>query len=329
MKIGQLGFVVCALVLVLHPIPSFGEEPESSFEKPTLVSLDAGEPGDRGQLIHQEQKVVIESMYWASVGKKCSIMDITSYPMSLDDEISKIAYANNANPRSKDECEGMSGPVGPKLGKLLPSGSEVVVLTTKGPITLKVKGVSAFAGASSNHLIVIMDGNRKLAGLEGLAVINTIMPKALKLKAVAKPSRRDLRFLGKVRDEIAAGLSKEVATILKRVRVSAKTMSMMKGKFPGGGAALISIHAAQLGEVEGMDLLSGLVLVDSSGKVVQYINAPTVQIEHFEFLYLVDLDNNGVDEVVVKMSYYEGDYTYLLQWKNGQPVFEQVAGDGA
>lgn len=296
-------------------------EPEPSVAKPL-------EGDTRTQLAPQEQKVVLDTLYWAEIGKTCATMDITTFPMSLEDELSKLAMMDNGEVDPNVECKGKPVETSKGVVQMLPPDSTVTVLTVKGPVQLKVRGFWASTGASSSHLIVYMDGNPKFAGLAGLGVINQELPKDLKLRSVPKPDDRDAQLMTLTRDNLVEYAADDAAAILPKLKVSSKNMSLVRAKLPGKGAALVSIHA----HPEGMDeinLLSALVAVDKKGKILHVFNPPAVQIERYDFLNTVDLDRDGIDEVILRNSYYEGNYIYLLRWNNGEAQLQQLTGDGA
>ncbi|NJL33207.1 MAG: hypothetical protein HC893_04310 [Chloroflexaceae bacterium] len=59
------------------------------------------------------------------------------------------------------------------------------------------------------------------------------------------------------------------------------------------------------------------------------MHGPDERLDHFEIDYLIDVDADGVDEVLVSSAYYEGRYDNLLEWQDGSWTMSTLAGDGA
>ncbi len=78
-----------------------------------------------------------------------------------------------------------------------------------------------------------------------------------------------------------------------------------------------------------MSILSAMFFTDRSGRIRSMVVRPGVGIEHYHPRYSVDLEGDGVDEIVFDSEYYEGSYRLLL--RHGDKGFETftLTGDGA
>jgi hypothetical protein len=103
------------------------------------------------------------------------------------------------------------------------------------------------------------------------------------------------------------------------------TVEGIRGRFPAGQHAMIRVELDCPGDEFGA--YGEVWMVDERGRFVAETGTPDYN--EYEFLGVVDLDGDGIDEVVIAASYHEGSSEHLAHW-NGK-VWDAIAlgGDGA
>lgn len=96
-------------------------------------------------------------------------------------------------------------------------------------------------------------------------------------------------------------------------RVDVDALQVVRGKFPAPHVALITVSLSPGEDEEEQDddgpnlnHLSALLLGDANGKISGEMYAPDERLDHFSIGHLVDVDGDGIDEVLVSSAYYEG-----------------------
>jgi hypothetical protein len=114
-----------------------------------------------------------------------------------------------------------------------------------------------------------------------------------------------------------------------RGKVSAKHVRAVRGAFPAPHTTAIAVSIDTGGSDPTGGYTSGLVLTDDAGNVTGAAYELDERLDRFEIDQLLDLGDDGIDELVFTTSYYEGDYTHLLRWNGPTPEIVVIEGDGA
>ncbi|HET6585260.1 MAG TPA: hypothetical protein VFG69_17500 [Nannocystaceae bacterium] len=103
------------------------------------------------------------------------------------------------------------------------------------------------------------------------------------------------------------------------------TLEAIRGRFPPGQHAMVRVDLDCPGDEFGA--WGEVWMVDERGEYVADTQLPDYN--DYEFLALVDLDADGIDEVVVAASYYEGSSQHLAHWTGATWNEVTLGGDGA
>jgi hypothetical protein len=114
-----------------------------------------------------------------------------------------------------------------------------------------------------------------------------------------------------------------------RGKVSAKNVKAVRGAFPAPHTTAVAVSIASGGSDPIGGYTSGLLLTDDAGNVTGAAYELDDRLDQFEIDQLLDLGDDGIDELVFTTSYYEGNYTHLLRWNGATPETVVIEGDGA
>lgn len=265
------------------------------------------------------------ALYWASPsGPDPGRTTIDVIGMPDGEAIMKLADAHG-------QPDGITAAFPPSA--TLPSGfamgDEWVVATTTGEVRSKAAAFGAYGGASETHFIVVLD-----AAATGLAAKagawSGPIPSMRQAKPIDTAKGPGKALFESIKVGMAAAAEPAAKKALARKPIAAKHASVIEGRFPNGFTHLVAlVRPLAKAEEIGSEHVAGLFLADATGRV-EAIFAPAMTINHHDFLYLVDLEGDGVDEVVYDDSYYEGSYTVLMTWDAaGKAVPRTLTGDGA
>jgi hypothetical protein len=68
-----------------------------------------------------------------------------------------------------------------------------------------------------------------------------------------------------------------------------------------------------------------MTLVSTEGALIELLGDGNC----YNPIYLADLDQDGMDDILFDHYYHEGSYSELIRWVDGKPVRERLTGDGA
>jgi hypothetical protein len=265
---------------------------------------------------------VPERTFWAETSDGQTLLDVTALSEGERASVEQMA--------DKYPDEGKGAPRIPADEPLLLPrfrvGERYAVITAKGTYGLGIVGFAATRGASEAHLLVYLEKLPKGAGKEGLAVPEAWLPqdfrpKLTPLKAVPLPKP----IAAKLLDKALAGLSAEEKTGLGRRKPATSDLKAYTARMPSGVRWIVTC-AKKLSLTE---VFSGMVYVSATGETVATHAPFGVGIEHHLPRYAIDLDRDGLDEILFDSVYYEGDYRLLLKWEKGAPTVVTLTGDGA
>jgi len=134
----------------------------------------------------------------------------------------------------------------------------------------------------------------------------------------------------RIKAPIVATAEPAARRALGRKPIATKHLTVFAGRFPRGFTHLVALVRPLAREDDvGTDHVGGLLLADATGKVEAVI-PPKMTIDSAEVLTLVDLEGDGIDEVIYDSTYYEGSFRMLLTWDAAsKPVLRTLGGDGA
>ncbi|MCB9714707.1 MAG: hypothetical protein H6712_12650 [Myxococcales bacterium] len=278
---------------------------------------------DGGDEVQQDpgSTVRLSSLYWASPVDGKTGIDIID--VAIEGEIDPVMSLAEAN----DSPDGFERalPASAKLPKGFAVGNEWIVATTAGEKRGKAVAFGASGGASESHFTVVLDA--EATGLVARAKDwNGKVPTLREVKGVELARGEKLREA--IWPSIVAAAEGDAKSRLRRPLVWKGALVAVEGKFPEGFTHLVSIMPDPDGDI-GEDQPTGLVLADATGRV-KVVFPPRMSIDSYEAHYLVDLEGDGQDEVVLDSSYYEGSYTLLMAWNSrGEMLARTLTGDGA
>ncbi|MBC8073334.1 MAG: hypothetical protein IAG13_33750, partial [Deltaproteobacteria bacterium] len=184
-------------------------------------------------------------------------------------------------------------------------------------------GVSA--GSGTLHFHVRLGAAPKHAKGPALAVRQRAPKDAVKL---AMPAPVAITVLGEdalvdITRTLTAKLDVDQRKLLRRHPLRPKHVEVFAGRFPGGRTHAIIVRLAVPDEDP---VVSGVLFAKQDGSVeLVAISGVWGELEMFA---MVDLDGDGIDELVYEDAYHEGWYLQLLYWKKGAPKIRTLTGDG-
>jgi hypothetical protein len=266
--------------------------------------------------------VELSALYWAEAVEGKSSIDLID--LGEGEEVMALAEAH-------EHPDGISAtlPATAELPAGFAVGDEWVVATATGERHGKAVAFGAMGGASEVHFIVVLD-----TAAEGLAARAGAwkgpIPTLRDAKPVVMTKGSGKALLGSIEAGILAAADPDAKAALSRKPIAAKHLTAVEGRFPGGFTHLVAMARPLAPENDiGSEHVAALLLVDATGRV-EAIDAPHLSIDRAEVAHLVDLEGDGVDEVIYDSSYYEGSYRLLLTWDAaGKAVRRTLGGDGA
>ncbi|HWB76306.1 MAG TPA: hypothetical protein VG755_15150 [Nannocystaceae bacterium] len=247
---------------------------------------------------------------------------------ALAKAIDELAAAHEASPEAEDGYfEHADLPAGhlaiPKGWKV---GDTWTLLTRNGTLTRKAKGFSITipAGSGTYHFDVKLGIAPKGEKGPAIAVRGSGMA-----PTIAKPEALPLATLGegalaKIRKAARGKAEPEQNETLRTHPPKAKNVRVFAGRFPGGRTHAIFVSIVD-DELE-LTPFSALLFARADG-TIERVKASDA-IGEMRAWAIVDLDGDGLDEIVYEDEYHEGWYLDLLYWQHEQPKTRTLTGDG-
>jgi hypothetical protein len=264
-----------------------------------------------------------EGFYWAEVAKGASRTAIDVIDTS-GEEVAALEQASEGGDGIERALSATA-----KLPAGFAIGDPWAVATTAGAKRGKAVAFGAYTGASEAHFIVVID-----TVADGLAARPGTwpgkVPKLIKARQVDTASGPGQQLVEAIMAPIVAASEPAARRALGRKPLEAKHLTVFEGRFPGGFTHLVALvrPLARKDDVTA-NHVGGLLLADATGKVESVVR-PKLTIDSEEVLYLLDLEGDGIDEVIYDSSYYEGSFRKLLSWDAARkPVLRTLGGDGA
>ena len=247
----------------------------------------------------------------------------------LDHAIDALAAAQQSGTSGGDESyfEHAELPAGhvaiPKGWKV---GDTWTLLTPAGTVRRKVKGfaITIPGGSGTYHFEVDLGAAPK--GAKGPAIATRgsgLAPTLVKPEAVPLATLGE-GALAKIRAALPGKAEPEQNETLRAHPPKEKNVRVFAGRFPGGRTHAIFVSIVD----DEMDFtpFSALLFARGDG-TIERVKASDA-IGEMRAWAIVDLDGDGVDEIVYEDEYHEGWYLDLLYWKGERPKTRTLTGDG-
>jgi hypothetical protein len=219
-------------------------------------------------------------------------------------------------------------PGDPSLPAGFALGDPWTLITRDGPDPRTVQRFSAaIYGSGALHFDVHLGPAAK--GAKGPVIaVRGHAPTTAKLVSPppVRPSTLAKDTLKKTVAAIDPHLEPELREVLPTIKFTDAHLKLYPGRFPGGRSHIGFLAATARGEENATLPVSGLVFAWPDGRVEFFATAVTWGTA--TFVALVDLDGDGLDEVLYDDTYFEGAYVQLLHWKEGRPFARTLTGDG-
>lgn len=227
-------------------------------------------------------------------------------------------------------------------------------VTSSGAFELTITSVTVGSGASEEHIYPAFStraGNAQTYHPKDDALVcipesGSPQPKALlQLRPLTPPGRFQDRVLKAIEDEgiLDYEAGKEKKKSLRDIAFTMhydgekmkfedvfsfkKHIHVYQGAFPLSATRLVLVNIPV--EQEPGTYISTAFLADEKGSPLHFLHPPAVSIERADLLWTVDLESDGILELIINDSYYEGDSTSLLRWTGKEFTRTPLTGDGA
>ena len=209
-----------------------------------------------------------------------------------------------------------------------------ILLPENSRVSAKVKGFHYFRGASSDHLLAVLDLPDEAANQAyGIARPAGTLSKEASLEPAKEynlPEDKQEAFLKKAREAIAEKMLESDRTRLP-VPLSMEHFVLTKGALPGENAYVAALDI-RLGKDLADERISGLALLDENYEVLSFVEPPNINLSHYKATLFLDLGvkGNGSKQMIYESTYYEGHFMHLLHFTDdGKPQVVILEGDGA
>jgi len=217
----------------------------------------------------------------------------------------------------------------PTTEKLLPRfpqmGDKVTLVSVLGVAKTAVIGFGIKRGTTEIHLQILLEPVKGVS--EALVVIGGKVAPGAKLLAVPKLDPRQPGLperLNDVRSVLLAKSRGKAAGLLGKLKLGARHVQIVPGRFGPSSTTLVSLAVPRRKQ----EVLSALAFLDEVGLVSAIVEAPQVGLRRYPLRALVDVDGDGVDEVLYTSAYDKGAYQMLAKWDGEAWRQIVLAGDG-
>jgi len=244
---------------------------------------------------------------WGQVGDKNIEVDLIRFAPTAEKAIN--ALLNKAP----------DGTASFKVGdKRLPAPfdalKQVTLVTTQGVKKVNLTAIRLESGAGEGHLLLTTPVPKGLKKGESVLFPDQTKPFAGGPLRASKAERPKAKVLGKLLKQLIPRARKVARkgdppmTGLANAKASA--LSIVRGNF-GKHAAMVALKITPENALT--HVVSALFLVDKNFNVTAWVEEPRSRLEAWTLHHVVDLDKDGVDELIADSYYYEGTYTGVIK----------------
>ena len=231
---------------------------------------------------------------------------------------------------AEPESSELELPVGdPTLPPGFAIGDPWTLITRSGSEPQAATGFSAVISGGSGTLFFTVRLGPAAKSAKG-PVLAVRGPTSATAKLVApapvRPSTLAKTTLPNTVEAIDPHLEPEIRAVIPKIKFTDKHLKLYPGRFPGGRSHIGFLAAKAPGEENATLPVSGLVFAWPDGRVEFFAAAVTWGTA--TLLALVDLDGDGLDEILYDDTYFEGGYVQLIHWTEGRPFTRTLTGDG-
>ncbi len=306
------------------PTPPAPSDEPPPLPKPEPRSTDGVDAYERVPL--SERRVAagpgvafdVEHVFWAEAEGATLVLDVIHFRQREFGPLARAceaALAKAAETDEEDDDERARFMPSHRALRSFRKGEPMTVVGPDGLVAVTATGFCGEYGASDGHLAVRLEP--RPGAVEAAVVVRGAVDADARLRV----------------PEAAAAPSPAAAAEIERIRGLARSKRRMKTstmelRAAAAGSQLVSVSIPRRDEEDAYPGFSGLVVVEPSGKVHALV-APGRRAHRLDVHHLVDLDGDGVDEVVLTTDYFESSgYTYLAVWNGLRYAMLRLAGDG-
>ena len=221
------------------------------------------------------------------------------------------------------------------------------ILTPGKRLQAKIIEAKVKYGASNASLILVSDQKSSYGEIwSGIAKLGAPFPATANLKLVTD-EKSDLvngiegtsplvsEISGKFKAWIDSEIDRKSLELYNRLKISNADFRFLKGNFRPGGEWLAWGHLSYSQEREKEDLSSFMAaaILNTEGKIIETLQKPSVgmgdSLGSWVPKFHVDIDADGIEEIICGISHYEGGENVLLKWKDGKVSSIILEGDSA
>lgn len=260
----------------------------------------------------------VEHVFWAEAEGATLVLDVIHFQPREFGPLARAceaALTKAAETDEEDDDERARFMPSHRALRSFRKGEPLTAVGPEGRAAVTATGFCGEYGASDGHLTVRLEPRPGAA--EAAVVVRGAVDADARLRV----------------PEAATEPSPAVVAELERIRSLARSKRRMKTstmelRAAAAGSQLVSVSIPRRDEEDAYPGFSGLVVVEPSGKVHALV-APGRRAHQLDVHHLVDLDGDGVDEVVLTTDYFEtSGYTYLAVWNGRRYALLRLAGDG-
>ncbi|MDC0716236.1 hypothetical protein [Nannocystis bainbridge] len=131
--------------------------------------------------------------------------------------------------------------------------------------------------------------------------------------------------LGRIVEALVPKLDEDLRPHVRKTTIAEKHVKLFPGRFPGGRSHVAFVHAMAKSDEDDFEV-SGVLFTRTDGAVEFFAVADVLGAA--TFFALVDIDGDGLDEVLYEDQYHEGWYLQMIHWNGGKPESRTLMGDG-
>ncbi len=198
----------------------------------------------------------------------------------------------------------------------------VTMVDTKGVSTAKIVRLGAVEGAEGVELVAVFDrpGRDRDDALVLMATPANPKAKLVTIGDLRVPRLQMKGVMASVGTTLAAQTYDEEygfdVAKLRAKHIKAKSITA-----PEGQGVLVAVNMTVQKDEDWDMAVTALLMVDLAKGVQGTVIEPSISGAVYEPKYRVDLDGDGIDEVIVEEQWMEGGYTKIMRWDPGTKTY--------